>query len=133
MLRLWLGVVFAAGCYRSTDPPPAPPKHEREREPSATPAGATPRSRQAPARRESDPMAQAISDFRAFRDEICACPDQACADRVMKDIEAWAATMPYDPAAVSADEAVTKELTEISQTFGPCMVKLPRTPHPPHP
>jgi len=108
--------VSLAGCGGKAAPPPAPPAN-------TTPAAAPP----APAPVEPDVATKALAQLGAFADQMCACHDTTCADRVQNRMNAWATAMAEkaDPKERNrrASEADMKQMNELGTRYGECMAK----------
>lgn len=123
MKYLIVGVVLAAGCYRS-GPAPAPPS-----EPTPRPVERAQHSfASAHSRRPPPPtrtaMADAIDKLTELTDEMCACSDKPCADAVVSELTQWSTDMAQQRSA--ADEQPTadevKQATEVTDRLSRCMV-----------
>ena len=72
-------------------------------------------------------LLDAMSMMHAFKDEMCACTDTRCAQRVSDDMTKWGqeqANNKWDPPKMT--EADTKEATEIGTEMGECMQRAMR-------
>ncbi len=69
-------------------------------------------------------IAEAITKFRGFTDEVCACKDKACADKVSDDMAKWASTMASSSKEPKPSETEMKDMQELGTRFGECMTKL---------
>jgi hypothetical protein len=64
-----------------------------------------------------------IAKLGEFRDQVCACTDKACADRVTADLTAYGEERARAKTARTTPEQ-RKKMLEISQAYGACMSKL---------
>ena len=55
-----------------------------------------------------------IGQLSAFKDKICACPDQACVENVGKDLDAWGKDL---QAKGVKDPKLSDEQTKRTQTI----------------
>jgi len=68
----------------------------------------------------------AIRRMTEFMEQMCACSDKACADRVQEDMTKWSTEMAAkagDAKDQKADEVTMKKMTEVGQRYGECMTK----------
>ena len=84
---------------------------------------------------EADAKATAaIGKMKAFKDQACACTDAACATKVQTDMGAWAEA---EGKAMSdggdPSPELTKQIADIGQQMGECMMKAMTPPPPPPP
>jgi hypothetical protein len=70
----------------------------------------------------------AIKKFEYFTDQICACKDKTCAERVTADITKWSEEMTRsykdDWAKDPPDYDATKRMEKIATRFSECMTKV---------
>ncbi len=69
---------------------------------------------------------EAVAKMTEFKDQMCACKDKACADKVQEGMTKWSqemATKAGDKKDQKADEATMKKMTEVGQAYGECMTK----------
>jgi hypothetical protein len=67
---------------------------------------------------------EAMAKMGEFRDEMCACSDTACAQRVSDEMATWSQEQAKDskePPKMTDEE--TKEATQIGEAMGKCMQK----------
>jgi hypothetical protein len=133
-MKLWIAAaLLATGCYRTaapTEPPPEPKPGSGEPQP-ALHAHA---HRQPPPERTT--IASAMAKLKDFTDEMCACPDKACAEAVSKSMEQWAKEMGEDEGrelAATMTEDDKKEATTIAERMAKCMMAVMSPPSPPTP
>ncbi len=63
-----------------------------------------------------------MAKMAAFRDQMCACKDTACAKHVSAEMAAWSKAQPVDkPEAMTADEQ--KKATELGTQLGECLTR----------
>ena len=68
--------------------------------------------------------AAAIATMKGLKDKLCACADQACADKVQNELaESSKQYADYTP-----NEAETKEATALGEEMSKCMTKLATPP-----
>lgn len=76
----------------------------------------------------------AMERFRAFTDQMCACKDRACADKVSEAMTTWAQEMAAtQDSKFRPSEAMTKKMSDLGQRYAECMTKLMDPPVPPPP
>jgi len=100
---------------------------------NATPPADAPAAKPAAACTSDDCRnADAIAKISAYRDQMCACKDKACADHVQEDMVRWANDMAKDASTkpTRMTEVDAKAITDISIQFSDCFAKLavPATP-----
>jgi hypothetical protein len=69
---------------------------------------------------------EAVAKMTEFKDQMCACKDKACADKVQESMTKWSTDMAAkagDKKDQKADEATMKKMTEVGQAYGECMTK----------
>ncbi|MEO8844370.1 MAG: hypothetical protein ABI704_22490 [Kofleriaceae bacterium] len=69
-------------------------------------------------------MEEAMKKLTEFKDQICACTDSACAQRVSDGMTSWGqdqARENHEPAKMNEEE--TKKVTQIGEQMGKCMQK----------
>lgn len=69
---------------------------------------------------------EAVAKMTEFKDQMCACKDKACADKVQEGMTKWSTEMAAkagDKKDQKADEATMKKMTEVGQAYGECMTK----------
>ena len=76
-------------------------------------------------KKKTSKTAEAMPKMREFRDDMCACKDKACADKVQDDMNKWSADnvrnagdRPERPS-----EADMKQMQEIGTRYGECMAR----------
>lgn len=83
--------------------------------------------------RVDDQRAQRVHDYRmirmlveleAFTNQICACPDVACAREVNKAMSTWSAALAIDRESTEPDPQQVAKLTDLGQRIGQCTGKL---------
>ena len=136
-------LILAAGCFRSSPPPAAPaspaasPARLAYHEPQATYAHARFRStRQAPGERSV--IAEAIDRLGEFADDMCACTDRTCADRVSQDMTRWSMELSKTHEDLRPTEDEMEEASLVTERLSKCMMTSmgygnPTTPPPPPP
>jgi hypothetical protein len=70
--------------------------------------------------------AEAVTQMTKFKDEMCACKDKACADKVQESMTKWSTDMAAkagDKKDQKPDEATMKKMTEVGTQYGECMTK----------
>ncbi len=139
-VKRWIALaLLAAGCYRSAPPPAAPaaPAAEPSRpayyEARATYAHARFHSmRQAPGPRSV--IAEAIEKLGEFADDICACTDRTCADRVSQELTQWSMDLQRDHADLKPSEEEMEEASHVTERLSKCMMAaMSYSPPPPPP
>ncbi|MCE9576650.1 MAG: hypothetical protein K8W52_26115 [Deltaproteobacteria bacterium] len=65
----------------------------------------------------------AIETFRGFRDQMCACKDEACASRVNEAMTAWSTRMAASMKDVKPPEAQLKKMMTLAEELASCMTK----------
>lgn len=68
----------------------------------------------------NDIGARALAKLTVYKDQICACRDKACMDKVSEEMTAWAKAQPDD----GMTDDVTKQATAIGEQIGKCMVRI---------
>ncbi len=68
----------------------------------------------------NDIGARALAKLTVYKDELCACRDKACMDRVSEEMSAWAKAQPDD----GMTDDVTRQATAIGEEMGKCMVRI---------
>lgn len=69
---------------------------------------------------------EAVAKMTEFKDQMCACKDKACADKVQESMTKWSTDMAAKAGEnkdQKADEATMKKMTEVGQAYGECMTK----------
>jgi hypothetical protein len=69
---------------------------------------------------------EAVAKMTEFKDQMCACKDKACADKVQEGMTKWSTEMAAkagDKKEAKTDEATMKKMTEVGQAYGECMTK----------
>lgn len=69
---------------------------------------------------------EAVAKMTEFKDQMCACKDKACADKVQESMTKWSTEMAAkqgDKKEAKTDEATMKKMTEVGQQYGECMTK----------
>ena len=61
---------------------------------------------------------EAIGEMKKLKDEMCACKDKACADRVTEDF----AALGEKHKNTKATEAQIREAGKIAEEYGKCMM-----------
>jgi hypothetical protein len=81
----------------------------------------------APAAPATD-VAAVMAKMTVFRDQLCACSDTPCAERVTGELTRWAQEIAREPrAAQPFTEADTRRIAEISEGFAKCMARISGT------
>lgn len=72
----------------------------------------------------------AIANMVALKDQMCACRDKACADRVLAAMTTWSNDMAAQARKNDrkADDPLMKKMTEVGQAIGECMTKAVSAP-----
>jgi len=77
------------------------------------------------------PVAQgvaAIAKMTTFRDELCACLDKACADRVLAALTQWAQDEARKPRVEEEyTETDMRKIAELSDGFAKCMIRISKS------
>jgi hypothetical protein len=79
---------------------------------------------------------EAIAKMADFKDQMCKCPDKACADKVTEAMTKWNQDMAKeggDKDASKLSEEDAKKVAAISEELTKCMSKLMAPPAPPTP
>ena len=80
-------------------------------------------------RRWQQPPAQderieaAVDQMEQFTDELCACRDSICAQRVQERMSRWANDMAKENARTKPDKATQERMTKVGERMGACMQK----------
>ncbi len=138
-MQRWItiaAVVLVGACYRSAPPPasPAPP----------APASPVDQERQAsyaharfsftqPAREERSVIAAALARLGEFTDEMCACPDRACADAVSQEMTRWSTELSKDHVELKPTDEEMEEAKQITERLSKCMMTAMGYGNPPPP
>ena len=65
-----------------------------------------------------------VERFEAFTDEMCACRDQACAQKVSERMTEWATKAARNqPKDQKPDEEMQQRMTKIAERMATCMQK----------
>lgn len=67
-----------------------------------------------------------IAKFEVFTNEMCACKDKPCADKVQEGMTKWATDMAKDASSMKEekpDEESMKKMTELGQHYAECMTQ----------
>jgi hypothetical protein len=66
-----------------------------------------------------------VATFRAFTDQMCACKDKACADKVQDDFTKWGTEMSKKmDRDERPDDETMKQLTDMMSRYADCMTKV---------
>ena len=67
----------------------------------------------------------AIAKMAEFKDQMCACKDKVCGDKVQEAMTKWSTDMAArsPDKRVNASEAQMKKMTEVGQMYGECMTR----------
>ncbi|HZJ62198.1 MAG TPA: hypothetical protein VFD36_01645 [Kofleriaceae bacterium] len=72
--------------------------------------------------------AAVLAKMTAFRDQLCACKDPACAERITGELTRWAQEIAREPREEQRlTEADTRQIAEISEGFARCMARISGT------
>ena len=72
--------------------------------------------------------AAVTAKMMVFRDQLCACKDTACAERITGELTRWAQEIAREPRAEqNFTEADTRQIAEISEGFAKCMSRISGT------
>ncbi len=77
----------------------------------------------------------AVVAMLEFKDQMCACKDKACADKVQETMTKWSTDMAARAGNKrdNANEAQIEKMTEIGQVYGECMTRAMSTKDEPAP
>lgn len=106
-----IALVVVTACWRSTKPPPPPPPEETK--PVSVPPPPPP---------ELTEIERLFQTFEAFADDLCACTDMQCVQRVSDEMTKWSqdqAAHQTEPPKMSVEE--TKRAADIGERMGRCM------------
>src|SRR4051794_31791117 len=81
---------------------------------------------------------EAMAKMSEFKDQMCACKDKACADKVQDSMNKWSAenAKSAGDSKDKPDEKTMKEMQDVGTKYGECMAKAMgggETPPPPPP
>jgi hypothetical protein len=70
-------------------------------------------------------MDEALDKMGELTDQMCACKDKACADKVLADMTTWGQEMSKDPEVMQnkSDEDTAKKMSEVTKRLSDCMMK----------
>jgi hypothetical protein len=71
-----------------------------------------------------DRASQLVERYESFADEMCACRDRACADKVNAEMTTWAEETAKSDADTTPDTATMKHMTDVAEKLSSCMSKL---------
>jgi hypothetical protein len=114
MKSIMLALVLAA-CGGGSPPPaqPAPPAPVPADAAAAAPVAA------------GDWFDEALGKMKIFSDQMCACKDMTCAQKVGSDMSDWGQKMEKDhPEPPKLSEAQNKSAADIGAKMNECMGKL---------
>jgi hypothetical protein len=115
MRALLICVVLGCGGSQSSTPattPPPPAQTTAAGSGSAAPAGS------------GTPLPDSVIDKLAgFKDQLCACPDNACMEKVNDDMNAWGKTQQSLKDAQVSD-AQTQRLKSIMEEMQKCVKRV---------
>jgi len=78
-----------------------------------------------PACKKRSETGEALATFRAYQEQMCACRDKTCADRVTADLQRWSDEMARNEREPAPpDETQLKQLQEVGTKLGECLTKL---------
>lgn len=67
----------------------------------------------------------AIATFGFFTDQVCACKDRACAEKINAEVTTWGMEMAQKPPKdVKQTPETTKVMTDLGQKYATCVTKL---------
>jgi hypothetical protein len=73
-------------------------------------------------RHKEDSFTKVMAQFSVFSDQMCACRDKACVDKVTDEMTRWSQEMAkQDQAPPHMSEEQIKAATEIGERMGKCM------------
>ncbi|MFT3697112.1 MAG: hypothetical protein QM831_28475 [Kofleriaceae bacterium] len=72
---------------------------------------------------EESNVAEAIRAIGAFKDQMCACKDQACSQKIVDEMTKWSSAHRGDSVGQMTDEQKAKA-TEISDQLAKCMMAV---------
>jgi hypothetical protein len=78
---------------------------------------------------DSASSGRAFKQMTIYKDQMCACKDSACAQRISDDMTKWAqeeARNNAEPPPMTEED--TKQFTELGEQMGTCMQKAMSTP-----
>ena len=77
----------------------------------------------APACKKRSATSRAIAEFAEFADRMCACKDQACADRLQEDMTKWSQELAAKSAPEKPSAADAKRMQENGAKYAACYSK----------
>ena len=105
-------VAIVTACGSSSPPPPVvantAPAHTAAPAPDAAPL---------------DPYQRAMQGLSGFADQMCACPDPACAQAVSATMTTWATDQATSANDLKPTDAQAKDLQVVVQRLTECMMK----------
>ena len=76
----------------------------------------------APPRRTA--VDDAIAEMIRIKDELCGCPDPACANRVSDQLAGWSAGLAYAPGnRAELTDADLQRIAAVREQFARCMTR----------
>ena len=67
---------------------------------------------------------EALSKMEGFKNDICACKDKACAEKVMKDMMEWGEKFEKDNKDKKPSKEQEEKAEKISKEMQECMEKV---------
>ena len=125
MLRPMRGLLFCVlvACGGSQPAPASPPPPT-----SAAPApvgSATPAAPPAAGSATGLNPETLIAKMSEFKDKICACPDQTCAEGVATEMQTWGNEMQKAGAKnLQLTDDQSKRVTDVANALGVCMKRI---------
>lgn len=114
-MKALLPAVLLVGCWRGEPPPPSQPA-----------AAVAPPAKSVPppsARTQAD---LALEAMRGFKDQMCACTDKACSDRVREELVQWSTEMArsMDTHPGNLTEEQMRGMQELGMAYAECMIAV---------
>jgi hypothetical protein len=113
----WLIAALALASCAGSNPPPAEPQPAPAAS-TAAPAPAPAPPPPPPARSKSD---EALAKMAEFTDEMCACKDSPCAQRVADHMTKWAQEQMSGSEPPKMTDEQTQRAAKIGEQLGACM------------
>jgi hypothetical protein len=110
---VWLACACGGGKKDAASPAPQPIENKAPAEAPAQPAATSPAA------------ATAMQKLREYTEQMCACSDQTCMQRVADDMTKWSQEMAKqqtEPVKMSDEEV--KVATDLGTRMGECMNRL---------
>jgi hypothetical protein len=108
-----LAIALTAACWRSSAP--AQPSRTEERPPPVSTRPPPP-----PPLSDNDRFMQ---ELERYADDMCACPDNTCAQQVASDVARWSMELGQGSGTPKLTDDETKRASEIGMRIADCMYK----------